>query len=98
MYYTYILKSLINNKYYIGYTADLAKRLVEHNSGRVNFTRRYKPWELYYFEEYDDAKHANRRERQIKSWKSRAMIEKLKFNIEDPRNFINNFNKISGRQ
>jgi putative endonuclease len=85
MYYTYILRSLKNNKYYIGYTSNLEKRLEEHNFGRVSFTKRHIPWELYCFEKFEDIKKAIQRERQIKLWKSRAMIEKLKFKIEDPR-------------
>lgn len=79
MHYVYILKSLRNNKYYIGYTSNLEKRLHEHNSGRVKFTRLYIPWELYYFDKFIDIKKAMFREKQFKSWKSRAMIEKLKF-------------------
>jgi len=79
MYYTYVLVSLRNNKYYIGYTSNLEKRLLAHNSGQVQFTKRYAPWKLYYFEKFIDIEDAMLREKQLKSWKSRAMIEKLKF-------------------
>lgn len=79
MYYTYVLISLKNDKYYIGYTSNLEKRLLEHNSGRVRFTKRYAPWKLYYFEEFINIKDAMSREKQLKFWKSRVMIEKLKF-------------------
>ncbi|MDP3697584.1 MAG: GIY-YIG nuclease family protein [Candidatus Taylorbacteria bacterium] len=79
MYYTYILKSDKNNKYYIGSTSDLNQRLNQHNSGKVKSTKLYRPWSIYYFEKLDNEKDAILRERQIKSWKSRKMIEKLKF-------------------
>ena len=49
MYYTYILKSLKNNKYYIGSAHNSNKRLVEHNSGKVKSTKLDRPWSIYYF-------------------------------------------------
>lgn len=79
MYYAYILKSNKNNKYYIGSTSDLNRRLIEHNSRKVKSTKMYATWSIYYFEEFITERDAKARERQIKSWKSRAMIEKLKF-------------------
>jgi len=78
MYYTYILKSHQNNKYYIGSTSNLDRRLDEHNSGSVKSTKLYAPWDIYYFEKFDTQRHAILREIQIKAWKSRSMIEKLK--------------------
>lgn len=86
MYYTYILKSNQNNKYYIGSSSDLSRRLIEHNSGKVKSTRANRPWSIYYFEEFNNEKEAILRERRIKRWKSRKMVEKLKLSkIEDPR-------------
>jgi len=79
MYYTYILKSLKNNKYYIGSTSNLNERLSYHNLGKVKSTKLHRPWAIYYFEEIKNERDAILREREIKSWKSRAMIEKLKF-------------------
>ena len=79
MYYTYILKSRKNNKYYIGSTYNLDERLLLHNLGKVKSTKLYRPWSIYYFEEFKNEKDAILRERQIKAWKSRSMIEKLKF-------------------
>lgn len=79
MYYTYILKSRKNGKYYIGYTSDLRKRLKLHNSNKNLATKNLGPWELFYFEEFETEAKSMKRERQIKSWKSRKMIEKLKF-------------------
>ena len=79
MYYTYILKSHKDNRYYIGSTADLNKRVIEHNSGSVKSTKSYTPWSLYYSEEFKQRRDAILRETKIKSWKKRSMIEKLKF-------------------
>lgn len=86
MHYTYILKSSKNNKYYIGYTSNIEDRLNFHNSGKVASTRPYLPWELFYCEDFKNERDAINRERQIKSWKSRKAIERLKINkIEDLR-------------
>lgn len=78
MFYTYILKSQISGRYYIGYTANLTERLKLHNTNRSKATKNLGPWSVFYIEKFDDEASAIRRERQIKSWKSRAMIEKLK--------------------
>jgi len=77
MFHTYILKSKINNNYYIGSCNDLSKRIKLHNSGLVRSTKRYLPWTLIYSENFENLSSARKREGQIKSWKSRKMIKKL---------------------
>ena len=56
---------------------DIALRIEQHNKGFVKSTKSYRPWKLVYFEEFDNLGYARRREKQIKSWKSRAAIERL---------------------
>ena len=77
MYYVYILRSLVNNRYYIGCTNDLESRLAKHNQGYVQSTKAYRPWEMIYQEIYGTLGEARRRERELKSWKSRKRIEAL---------------------
>ena len=67
VFYTYILKSLDDGKYYYGSTSNLEKRLKEHNSGKVKFTRGHKPYIIHYFERYGSRKDAINRERFFKS-------------------------------
>jgi len=50
--FTYILKSKIVNKFYIGSCSNLEKRLEHHNSGHNRSTKPYIPWEIIYSEEY----------------------------------------------
>jgi len=50
MHYIYVLKSLKDNKFYIGYTNDLRKRIELHNAGRVESTKLRKPFDLIYYE------------------------------------------------
>ncbi|MEW6714874.1 MAG: GIY-YIG nuclease family protein [Nitrospirota bacterium] len=45
-FFVYILKSEKNGRSYIGHTADLQKRLIEHNNGKSISTRSGKPWKL----------------------------------------------------
>jgi putative endonuclease len=75
--YVYILKSLMNNSYYIGSCNNVDVRFTLHNKGAVPSTKRYCPWQLVYTEEHPNLVVARRRELQIKSWKKRAVIEKL---------------------
>lgn len=77
VYYTYILKSVKTNGYYIGCTNDLVARINRHNKGLNKYTKNRGPWELVYKEEYNSLSEARRREMQIKSLKKRSAIEKL---------------------
>lgn len=80
----YILFSLGRNKYYVGYTGDdLTERLRKHNSNHKGFTGNKGDWILMYHEVYEIKADAVKRERQIKNWKSRKLIEKL-IGLEHP--------------
>jgi len=69
MFYTYILQSKKNNAYYIGSSKDVNARLSLHNGLKVKSTKRYAPWEVVYYEQFETLSEARRRELQIKSWK-----------------------------
>ena len=77
MYYTYILKSLTSGRFYIGQTDNLELRLARHNDNTVKSTKNRGPWEVIYFEEYDNRSEAMIREKYLKSLKSRRSIEEL---------------------
>ena len=53
MYYVYILKSLKDNKYYIGQTENINRRLFLHNSGKVISTKFRRPLILVGFKKFD---------------------------------------------
>ena len=46
MYFVYLLKSLKDNKYYIGQTNNIDKRLSLHNLGKVQSTKSRRPFKL----------------------------------------------------
>ena len=75
--FVYIIKSLKDDKYYIGETADLNRRLFEHNEGWVKSTKYRRPFILIYFEELESRKFALIREKQIKSYKGGLAFKKL---------------------
>ena len=77
MFFTYILKSQKSNRFYIGHTENIERRLLRHNKGQVTATRNKGPWNLVYFEIFETKPEANRHEFEIKSMKSRFYIEKL---------------------
>ena len=83
-YYVYILFSTSKNSYYVGSTGDqLQERIRKHNSNHKGFTGHTGDWKLVYQEEYKSKADAMAREKQIKGWKSRKLIEKL-FGLEHP--------------
>ncbi|MBI2086599.1 MAG: GIY-YIG nuclease family protein [Candidatus Zambryskibacteria bacterium] len=76
MHWVYIIKS-VNNRYYIGASDNVTRRLNQHNSGRVKSTKSERPWQLIHTERYSTLSESRIREKQIKNWKSRQSIEKL---------------------
>jgi putative endonuclease len=70
IYKVYILKSLKAEKYYIGSTEDVDKRLDVHNSSRAKWTKKFQPWILIYTEDFSTRGEAVTRERFLKSLKN----------------------------
>jgi len=78
MHFLYIIYSQSLNKFYVGSTSDdLNERLRKHNSNYKGFTGGKGDWEIKYLETLNTKKEALAREKAIKSWKSRKLIEKL---------------------
>ena len=75
MFYVYILKSIRYNHFYTGQTENLRQRLKLHNSGKVKWTKRYKPWQLIYTEKYIDKKSAVKQEKYLKSHAGRKWLK-----------------------
>jgi len=77
MYFVYILYSDSTDRFYVGYTAALESRLIKHNSKHKGFTNGVGDWRVVYSEQFETKQDAMRREKQIKLWKSRKLIEAL---------------------
>jgi putative endonuclease len=75
MVFEYVLKSLKENRLYIGMAENVERRLQEHNSGKTKSTKGYRPWELVAFEEHPDREAARSREKYLKSGSGREYIK-----------------------
>ncbi|MDP3986487.1 MAG: GIY-YIG nuclease family protein, partial [Candidatus Veblenbacteria bacterium] len=67
MNYVYLLKSTKAKWTYIGQTSDLRQRLAQHKAGQVRSTKGHLPLELVYYEAYDNATDARKREIELKT-------------------------------
>ena len=76
-FYVYVIYSLLLDRFYVGYTSDLQKRLSEHNTGISVYTSKTTDWTLKYTETFSTRQLAMKREREIKQKKSRKYIEQL---------------------
>jgi len=78
MYKVYILYSVLRDRYYIGCTGDeMDERLRRHNSNHKGFSGSVNDWVLKYQEMHLSKSKALLREKEIKNWKSRVLLQKL---------------------
>jgi putative endonuclease len=76
-YYIYVLLSKQDDKFYIGFTEDLRRRLREHNDGKSFATKCRRPFELIFYEAYRNKYDALRRERYFKSSKGKTTLNSM---------------------
>lgn len=77
MYYVYLLRSISHpEQRYVGFTADLSKRLGSHNSGGSIHTAKYKPWELIMYCAFKNERTARGFEHYLKSGSGCAFANK----------------------
>ena len=67
MFYTYVLQSKKDGKWYTGTTSDLQKRFKEHNIGLSTSTKNRGPFVLIYYEACLNQKDAFTREKYLKT-------------------------------
>ncbi len=73
-FYVYILYSQSHDKYYIGHTNDIDRRIIEHiNRENLGAT----DWALKYTEQFQTRAQAMKREYEIKRKKRRGYLEWL---------------------
>jgi putative endonuclease len=81
MYYVYVIKSLKDDKLYIGHTQDLKKRLEAHNKGEVVSTQKRRPFKLLYYEASNVLDDAIKREHQFKTGFGRKYLNNRLFDL-----------------
>ena len=73
----YILESQKNNRYYIGSTDNIERRINEHNIGKVVSTRNTRPWVLKVFIKCDNLREAKSNEYRLKKYKRRDILKEV---------------------
>ncbi|MCI0530659.1 MAG: GIY-YIG nuclease family protein [candidate division Zixibacteria bacterium] len=86
-FFVYILTNPRNSVLYTGITNNLTKRVSQHSTSALpSFTKKYQMKKLIYYEMFDSAYGAIRREKQIKGGSRRRKVElinKINPNWED---------------
>lgn len=77
--YVYVLRSVKDNNFYVGFTTDLQGRFEAHNKAAVPSTRGRIPFELVYWEGCLNQQDATQREKYLKSaWGKRYIKNRLR--------------------
>ncbi len=77
--YIYILTNKYRTTFYIGVTANISKRIIEHKEKTASkFTEKYNTSDLIYFEKFTDINQATSREKQLKNWRKEWKINLIK--------------------
>ena len=82
MFFVYLIAKKIKKKTisYVGYTNNLKKRLVLHNTSKGAKFTRGKKWKLVYFKEYDKKNIAMKEEYKLK--KNYILRNKIKLGLK----------------
>ena len=87
MYYVYILYSKKVNSYYKGFTANLHRRVKQHNNGESKYTSKANDWHPVHIEQFTNKSDALRREKILKKY-DHQQINRLKLS---PKNQLDDY-------
>lgn len=77
MYFVYSIQSVNNpDRYYVGLTLDVERRLEEHNAGKSIHTNKFRPWTLVSYTVFIDKTKAEKFEVYLKTSSGRAFAKK----------------------
>jgi predicted GIY-YIG superfamily endonuclease len=65
-----------SDREYVGATADLKRRMADHNAGKSAHTSKFIPWELVWYSAFPDKYKALGFEKYLKSHSGRAFAKK----------------------
>jgi len=87
MFYVYFIIGS-HGKLYVGWTSDLRERMKSHNSGESEYTKKFRPWKLIYYEAYLSGAEAKDREKKLK-YRGRAKVfvkQRLMLSVKQAQN------------
>ena len=77
MYFVYTLQSDLNTeRYYVGLTTNIDKRLLEHNSGKSIHTNKFRPWQLIRYIAFQSKDRAEKFELYLKTSSGRTFAKR----------------------
>lgn len=77
MYFVYSIQSENNlDRYYVGLTSDVKRRLEEHNAGKSIHTNKFRPWKIVSYTAFIDKSRAEEFEVYLKTSSGRAFAKK----------------------
>lgn len=90
-FYVYLIRC-VDDSLYCGWTTNLLKRYEKHVNGKgAKYTKAHPPKEVYYFESFEDATAARKREYEIKQ-----MHRQEKLNLVRGKEYVTNNEKSIG--
>ncbi|TAF79015.1 MAG: GIY-YIG nuclease family protein [Sphingobacteriales bacterium] len=78
MYTVYAICSKIDLRIYVGFTDNILRRLLEHNSGKTKSTKGYIPWVLIYSEQVTQRQEARNREIYLKGGSGKEFLKSIR--------------------
>ena len=79
MYYTYILRNAVTNRYYVGSTHDLKNRIKQHQAGQVKSTKSNLNYKLEWYCGFPTLQQAISFEKYLKTGSGIAFMKKRFF-------------------
>ena len=77
--YVYIMSNIYRTTLYIGVTSNIEARVWQHtNNEGSEFVKKYKLYDLVYYEHFENITDAINREKQIKNWHKDWKINLIK--------------------
>ena len=75
MFFVYVIRSEKDGRFYVGLTSDVEQRVIQHNKGMTFSTKGFRPWKLFFFEEFETREEARKREVYLKSGVGKEYIK-----------------------
>ena len=85
--WVYIIHSSVADKFYKGYSLDVAKRLAQHNNGESRYTSSFRPWNLVFIQSFDNKTDALKREKALKKYAKQQIIELCNSHLNEIKNY-----------